>query len=74
MIKRKKKKAGKRGGVKRCPNCNTYFGGSTLWQTVLGRGILSTWYHIECNYCHYCGKTTHTRKGAIRAWNRERRK
>ena len=26
--------------------------------------------HIECRYCHFCGKTALTKWGAIRKWNR----
>lgn len=26
--------------------------------------------HIECRYCHFCGKPAFTKWGAIRKWNR----
>lgn len=61
-IKRGKMKA------KRCPRCNTYYGGATLWQIDGKRFYEPKWY-VECNWCHAKGRETITEKGAIRAWN-----
>lgn len=58
-------------GCKSCPNCGDK-------ETILAahiifpQSILRRWF-IECDRCHWCGKTTMTLRGAKRAWNREAR-
>lgn len=51
--------------VKPCPLC-----GST-WLSM-SRLTYHWWdrFFVSCENCHYCGKTTFSRKTALRKWNR----
>ena len=57
--------------LKRCPFCNTYFGGKTLWHSVTARWWERK-YNIECNYCKWNGEKARTKRGAVRKWNRDK--
>lgn len=49
-----------------CPNCGKSAVG--IWRIMGSRK-----YVVECNSCHWFGKTRRFRWRAIRAWNREGR-
>lgn len=51
--------------VKSCPSC----GGSWLCINRCFRRWRSR-YFINCENCHYCGKTAFSLKGALKKWNR----
>ena len=52
----------------RCPNCHN--------ERVGLNEVLSTFFHrffVECEECHWCGKSRPTIKWAIKVWNKEKR-
>jgi len=50
-----------------CPNCTS--GRVTVWKNAYPRSMK---YFVECDKCHWCGKTKLLKFRAIRAWNKER--
>ena len=54
--------------IKRCPHCNTYFGGIEIWKSATARWFEPKW-NLYCANCHWCGGKAYTRRGAIRVWN-----
>ena len=49
-----------------CPNCGSNL--TSLWQTTHGYDIKT--YFRRCDWCHWCGASRLTIRGANRAWNR----
>lgn len=66
MINYKKRKA----KCFRCTSC-----GSTYILFVhTASAFLPWWWHVECQNCHYCGKTKLFLRRAVKAWKKEKRK
>lgn len=51
-----------------CPNCGCFT--KQIVMHILSRR-LPWWYYVECDNCHYCGKTKLFLKNAKKAWNKE---
>ena len=51
-----------------CPGCNST---KTWLIRILPKRWIFTKYYVECQKCHWCGKTRIGKKRAIRAWNKE---
>lgn len=53
---------------KPCPNC----GCQTTNRVHILSNRLPFWWYIECENCHWCGKTKLFLRRAVRAWNKEK--
>lgn len=53
--------------VKPCPNC----GSRNIILNHVVSARLPWWYFVECDDCHWCGKTKLFSKRAERSWNNE---
>ena len=58
--------------MKRCPNCDTYFGKPQIWMTAYPKTALK--YEVACPVCDYHGKRAFTMRGAVRKWNHDRKR
>lgn len=49
-----------------CPECNEH-------ELGLNDSLTHRWkrFFVECEHCHWCGKSRPTIRWAIRAWNKE---
>ena len=56
-----------RSKVHPCPFCHSR-------RQLLSRSLMNRIkrYHVECDVCNWCGKSTSTIRMAIRMWNREK--
>ena len=54
---------------KPCPNC----GCEINRRAHILSNMLPFWWYIECDNCHWCGKTKLFLWRAVRAWNKQRR-
>lgn len=52
--------------IKPCCLCGGIY--VNIWRSMQSRKKF-----VACEICHACGKSRLTRRGAIRAWNREKR-
>ena len=55
--------------IKSCPNCGIT---NRILKVHLCSRKLPFWYFIECENCHWCGKTKLFLRRAIKSWNNER--
>lgn len=53
--------------LNKCPNCHS----SNLIRVHISSARLPWWWYIECNECHWCGKTKLGLKRARRSWDKE---
>lgn len=56
--------------IKSCPNCGTT---NRILKAHICSRRLPFWYYIECDNCHWCGKTKLFLRRAIKSWNKEQK-
>lgn len=54
--------------INKCPDCKT--GKYIKMVNIVGGRRLPNWWFVECDNCHWCGKTKLGAKRAIKWWNR----
>lgn len=52
--------------LKPCPNCGCP---NRLIKVHISSARLPWWWYIECDNCHWCGKTKLFLRRAMRSWN-----
>ena len=53
--------------IKGCPNCGIT---NRIHKVHICSKRLPFWWYVECDNCHYCGKTKLFLRRAIKSWNK----